>query len=105
MVIYHSSLGKLIINSSILEVSDFPCLTDVPRPCFRRLFSSSGFSLLTQTVKNTPAMWETPCSIPGSETPPAEENGNPLQDSFLEDSMDKEAWQAAVDGVAKVGHD
>ena len=38
---------------------------------------------------------------PGSGRPPGEENGNPLQYSFLEDSMNKGAWQAAVDGVAK----
>ena len=28
-------------------------------------------------------------------------NGNPLQDSCLEDSMDRGAWKAAVQGVAK----
>jgi len=30
-----------------------------------------------------------------------EGNGNPLQDSFLENFMDKGAWQATVHGVAK----
>ena len=28
-------------------------------------------------------------------------NGNPLQDSCLENSMNREAWQATVDGVEK----
>ena len=32
---------------------------------------------------------------------PGEGNGNPLQYSCLENSMDKGAWQATVRGVAK----
>ena len=32
---------------------------------------------------------------------PGEGNGNPLQSSCLENSMDRGAWQAAVHGVAK----
>jgi len=32
---------------------------------------------------------------------PGEENGNPLQYSCLENSMDRGAWQATVRGVAK----
>ena len=40
-------------------------------------------------------------SIPGSETVPGERNGNPLQDSCLENPMDRGAWRAAVLGVAK----
>ena len=31
-------------------------------------------------------------SIPGSGIPPEEGNGNPLQDSCLENPMDGEAW-------------
>ena len=33
--------------------------------------------------------------------PPGEGNENPLQYSFLENSMDREAWQATVHAVAK----
>ena len=40
-----------------------------------------------------------PDSIPGLERTPGEGNGNPLQYSCLEDSMDKGAWQAIVLGV------
>ena len=32
---------------------------------------------------------------------PGEGNGNPLQYFYLENSMDKGAWQATVHGVAK----
>ena len=41
-------------------------------------------------------------SIPGSEKFPGGGNGNPLQYSCLENSMDKGAWQAnVVHGVSK----
>ena len=32
---------------------------------------------------------------------PGEGNGNPLQYSYLENPMDREAWRAAINGVAK----
>ena len=44
-------------------------------------------------------------SIPGSGRSPGEGNGNPLQYSCLENPMDREAWQAAVHGSQRVGHD
>ena len=40
-------------------------------------------------------------SIPGSGRSSGEGNGNPLQYSCLENSMDREAWWATVCGVAK----
>ena len=39
--------------------------------------------------------------IPGSRRSPGEGNGNPFQYSCLENSMDREAWQATVPGVTK----
>ena len=36
---------------------------------------------------------------------PGEGDGNPLQYSCLENPMDREAWQATVHGVTRVGHD
>ena len=42
-----------------------------------------------------------PGSIPGSGRSLGEENGNPLQYSYLDDSMDIAALWAAVHGVAK----
>ena len=40
-------------------------------------------------------------SIPGLGRTPGGEDGNPLQYSCLENSMDRGAWQATVHGVAK----
>ena len=42
-----------------------------------------------------------PGSIPGLGRSPGEGNGNPLQNSCLENPMDREAWWATVHGVAK----
>ena len=39
--------------------------------------------------------------IPGSGRSPGEGNGNPLQDSCLENPMDGGAWRATVHGVTK----
>ena len=40
-------------------------------------------------------------SIPGLGRSPGEGNGNPLQDSCLDNSMDRGAWRATVHGVTK----
>ena len=40
-------------------------------------------------------------SVPGLGSSSGEGNGNPLQYSCLENSMDREAWRATVCGVTK----
>ena len=42
--------------------------------------------------------------IPGLGRSHGEVTGNPLQYSCLENPIDREAWQATVHGVARVGH-
>ena len=46
-----------------------------------------------------------PGSIPGSRRSSGEGNGNPLQYSCLENSMDRGAWWATFHGIARVKHD
>ena len=53
-------------------------------------------------VKNLPANTGDMGSTPGSGRSPGEGNGNPLQYSGLENSMDRGAWWAIVHGVTKV---
>ena len=43
--------------------------------------------------------------IPGSGRCTGEGNGKPLQYSCLENSMDRDAWQAIVHGWQRVGQD
>ena len=43
-----------------------------------------------------------PGSIPGSGRSPGEENGNPLQDSHLENPLDRGTWWATIHGVTIV---
>ena len=54
-------------------------------------------------VKNPPANARDTGSIPGSRRSPGGGHGNPLQNSCLENPMDRGAWQATVHGVAKSG--
>ena len=56
-----------------------------------------GGSHSTESVCNATDMG----LIPGSGRCPGEGNGNPLQYSWLENSMDRGVWQAIVHGVAK----
>ena len=68
----------------------------------------SASSLVAQVVKNPPGNAREPRdagSIPGSGGSPGGGQGDPLQYSSLENSMDRGAWQATVDGVARDGHD
>ena len=51
-------------------------------------------------VKNPPVNAGDMGSIPGSGRSPGEGNGNPLQYSCLEKSMDRGVWQATVHGIA-----
>ena len=57
-------------------------------------------SLVAQMVKSLPAVQETQIWSLGQEDSPGEGNNNPLQYSCLENSMDRGAWRAAVDGVS-----
>ena len=61
----------------------------------------SWASLVAQTKKNPPVMWETWVQSLGLEDPLGEGNGYLLQHSCLDNSMDKGAWQATVHGVTK----
>ena len=52
-------------------------------------------------VKDLPANEEDAGLILGSGRSPGEGNGNPLQYSCLENSMDRGAWHVTVHGAAK----
>ena len=56
---------------------------------------------LASQVKNSPGNAGDAGLIPGSGRSPGEGHGNPLQNSCLEDSMDREAWQATIHGLQK----
>ena len=55
-----------------------------------------GASLVAQTVKNTPALWETRVQSLGWEDSPGEGNGYLLQYSCLENSMARGTWWATL---------
>ena len=56
---------------------------------------------LVLEVKNLPANARDAGSIPGLGKSPRGGNGNPLQYSCLENSLDRRAWRATVHRVAK----
>ena len=63
-------------------------------------YLSSGL-LCSSDYKGSACNAGDPGSIPGSGRSPGDGNGNPLEYSCLENSMDRGAWQATVHGVTK----
>ena len=63
------------------------------------------FSRVSQTVKNLPAMQETPVQSQGWEDLPGERNGYTLQYSRLEIPMDRRVWWTTILGWQTVRHD
>ena len=76
------------------KASDWQVLSELYVGCL-------GASLVAQTVKNLPAMWETWVRPLGQEDPLQKQNGNPLWYSCLENSTNRGAWRVTVHGVAK----
>ena len=73
---------------------------------YHKLGSFKGFageraSVVKKKKKKSACQTGDPGSIPGLGKSPGEGNGNPLQYSCLENSMDRGAWWATVHGVAK----
>ena len=56
-------------------------------------------------VKNPPASAADMGSLPRLGRSPEEANGNPLQNSCLENFMVRKAWWATAHGVTRVRHD
>ena len=88
--------GKLFLDSSCFTILFYFLLCNTPTQPW--VF---GASLVAQRVKNLPASAGDAGSIPGSGRSPGEGNDNPLQHSWLENPMDRGAWRATVQGVAK----
>ena len=72
-----------------------------PRSCPTTAGAGFDLSLVAQTVKNLPAIQETRVQSLGQEDPLEKGMATPLQYSYLENSMDRGAWQATVNGVTK----
>ena len=69
-----------------------------------RILNLNIISLMAQLVKNPPANagdTRDMSLIPGSGRCPGEGNGNSLQYSCLENSMDRGSWQNMVHGITK----
>ena len=71
------------------------------------MFSFIDSYNLSQEVKNPSVVQEMQVRslIPGSGRSPGEGNDNPLQDSCLENPLDRGAWWATVHGVERVRYD
>ena len=82
----NSLIEKMVIATSSFKGKDFN---------LSRRYSGGS------VVKNLPAHTGDVDSIPGWGISPGERNGNPIWYSCLGNSMDRGAWKASVQGIAK----
>ena len=99
-------------NSSVLftlwqYISSGKCMSNLTTYVIRTIEQVLYFILVAQGFPGDSDGKASACNagdlglIPGLGSSPGEGNGNPLQYSCLEKSMDGGAWQATVHGIAK----
>ena len=96
----HSSVLAWRIPGTV-EPGGLPSMGSHSQTRLKRLSSSSRWLNNKESACNARDLG----SIPESERFPGEGNSNPLQDSCLENSMDRGSWWGTVHGVKRVGHD
>ena len=95
------------LNTSYLWGRARPLLAETGNARAQGLLRGVGFGRLPQTFPHSSvgkeSIWKggDQGSIPESGSSPGKGNGNPLQNSGLENPMDRGAWQATVHGVSK----
>ena len=93
----------VFLEMSVLLLCFIVCFLLLFIFCFLKLFYGFGFVFWASRVLR----WQTVHSagdlglIPGSGGSPGEGNGYPLQDTCLENSLDRGSWPATVFGVTK----
>ena len=90
-------LSLVEVRYSLLGMHRFLIVVEDP---WGHHLSDLGFSGGSEGKESACSVGD-PGSIPGWGRSPGEGNGNPLQYSCLENSMDRGAWQATVHGLAK----
>ena len=102
IILYDSSICRFWYAWRLLEPvsSRYWMIAVLISNAFFFLISECDF-LIAQSVTNLPAIQEI-CSVLQSGRSSGEGNGNPLQYSCLENSMDRRAWQATVYVVPRV---
>ena len=88
----------IILHSENLEVNKIYSVLPSELPS-----SSGDCQEKDQQPKTSACNVGDPCLIPGLGGSPVEGNGNPLQYSCLENSMDGGSWWATVHGVTESG--
>ena len=98
-------MGESALGSEVRTTSSAAYLTPTILLAFTDTFFGAFKRQVELVVKNPPANAREAMdtgSIPGWGRSPGEGNGNPLQYSCLENSMDRGAWQATVHGVTEL---
>ena len=106
LIAYIHPLGQVLPLGEILNKS-FIFVCDSSLNIWSTIFEIQYLIIVSSGFPGGSDSKESPCNsgnpglIPGSGRSPGEGNGNPLQYSCLENSMDREVWWATVHGVAE----
>ena len=105
MLVIHSYIcllsNVLILPKSTVNTRNFRIMSKKPVTEYPSRFNLSLGFLGGSDGKESACNAGDPSSIPGSGRSPGEGNGNSLQYSCLENSMDRGVWQATVHGVTE----